>query len=98
MLSHQQADRERVKRHIKKMRGSISSRKKLRERIEALEDDLDALNLVNLVLLSVLIENNVLTKEDFLARMKKLDMLDEIEDGKVTPDAVRKALESIWPE
>jgi len=56
------------------------------------EDDVGALGLVILGLVGMLVEKGVITRDDLLGHLHRIDGLDGAADGKVTPDQVRAAL------
>ncbi|HEX5138511.1 MAG TPA: hypothetical protein VFY93_16175 [Planctomycetota bacterium] len=57
-----------------------------------LRDDLGTLGLVLLGLIGSLVEKGVVTREEILAHLRRVDEIDGAADGKVTPDQVRDAL------
>ena len=57
-----------------------------------IEDDVGVLALVLLSLVGSLVEKGVLAEDELLAHLMRLDGLDGVADGKLTPDALRGAL------
>lgn len=70
-----------------------------RRRIRAkVEDEVGALGLVLLSLVGTLVEKGVLTRDELLAHLRRVDELDGVADGKVTPEQLRVALGITPPE
>ena len=70
-----------------------------RRRIRAgVGDDVGALGLVLLSLVGTLIGKGVLTREELLAHLRRVDELDGLADGKVTPEQMREALGIVPPD
>lgn len=65
--------------------------RKVEDQVEELEDDLGFLSLVTLTLFATLHEQGMLDKRDMLKRLSQIDLVDGVEDGQVSPEALRKA-------
>lgn len=61
-------------------------------------DDVGALGIVLLSLVGTLVEKGVLTRDELLAHLRRVDELDGVADGKVTPEQLRVALGIAPPE
>ena len=57
-----------------------------------IEDDVGFLALVLLSLIGSLVEKGVLAEDELVAHLERLDGLDGVGDGKLTPDLLRGAL------
>jgi uncharacterized protein YceH (UPF0502 family) len=55
-------------------------------------EDLGALGLVLMGLVGLLVEKGILTRDELLAQLRRVDELDGVADGKVTPEQLRVAL------
>lgn len=78
-------------------RSIAASRARRRVRADV-AGDVGALGLVLLGLVGTLVEKGVLTNEELLAHLRRVDELDGVADGKVTPDQVRAALGLAQPD
>lgn len=59
---------------------------------DAIREDVSFLALVTMSMVGLLVEKGVITQEEVSERIRKLDELDGVKDGKLNPDAVRGAL------
>ena len=59
--------------------------------VAQLEEDLDFLILIVLTLYATLHEKGLITRDALLRRLEEIDLYDGKKDGKVTPDALRRA-------
>jgi hypothetical protein len=63
----------------------------LEHRVGELEDDLDFLSLITLTLFGILNEKGLVDRRSLMDRINQVDMFDGRKDGKVSPEALRKA-------
>ena len=59
--------------------------------LRQLEEKIDKLALVCLSMWSLLLEKTELTEEDLMARVREIDLMDGVEDGKVTKNVQKCA-------
>lgn len=57
-----------------------------------LAEDVGGLGLVLMGLVGLLIEKGVITRDELLAHLRRVDTIDGFADGKVTPEQLRVAL------
>ena len=76
---------EEVRRKLRNVsKRSARSTKNLKSHIEEMEDWLGELALLNQTMLNLLLQKKAFSREELSAAMKKIDLLDGVEDGKVT--------------
>jgi len=86
--------------HLRSIARSMRRQERTRRRADRktgtalsdLEDDLGFLALTLLSLVGTLVEKGVLAEEEFAAHLARVDGLDGVEDGRLSPDALRGAL------
>jgi hypothetical protein len=66
--------------------------RELEERVAELENDLDFLSLITLTLFYTMHEKGLIDRAKLLQRLQEIDLFDGTDDGKVSPEAFRKAL------
>lgn len=81
-----------IRSNIRKSRRRSKDIKELYERVSALESDLDFLALITMSLFAALHEAGVVTPENVLKKIGTIDQADGVQDGKLTPEALRAAL------
>lgn len=81
-----------IRSNLRKSRRSRRDMKELYERVADLESDLDFLALVTMSLFAALHEAGVVTPESVLKKIGTIDQADGVQDGKLTPEALRGAL------
>ncbi len=66
--------------------------RELEERVAELESDLDFLSLITLTLFHTMHEKGLMDRTKLLQKLQEIDLFDGADDGKVSPEAFRKAL------
>lgn len=77
--------------NVRKSRRTTKKLKELYDRVADLEQDLDFLALIVMSVFSALNEKGVATPADVLGKLGQMDQIDGVQDGKITPEALRKA-------
>ena len=87
-----------IRANVRKAKRSGKKVKKLQEAVAQfeevtaqLEEDLDFLILIVLTLYATLHEKGVISRDSLMQRINEIDMYDGVKDGKVSPDALRRA-------
>lgn len=62
------------------------------------DEEVGALGLMLLGLVGTLVEKGVITREELIAQLRKVDEIDGAADGKVTPEQVQAALGIARPD
>lgn len=79
-------------------RTEARDRRRTAASLSDVEEDLGFLALVLLSLVGSLVKKGVVAEEELKAHLQRVDTLDGVEDGRLTPDVLRGALGFARPE